>query len=182
MLRRGYDALVLRLLRCSRHRLPAGSSCSGVLLLLGVSWGFISFRLKAPSADAELAVRVRPTMRPSTRACNPSNVMARSVDGDVQAHTLVWVQPHPWTIRHGLLSEPMRRPAGSCPHVEDMRYPSESRYGLLERLVGLCDDVDLLAEGCDADALRRLLAPPPAALCATSLAKACSRAGLHIAK
>src|SRR5262245_14622285 len=40
-------------------------------------------------------------------------------------------------IRHGYdqESEPMSRLLGSSPHVEDMRYPSESRYGLFERLV-----------------------------------------------
>src|SRR5215470_15724468 len=52
-------------------------------------------------------------------------------------------------IRHGYdqESEPMSRLLGSSPHVEDMRYPSESRYGLFERLVDLCNDVGLLAEG-----------------------------------
>jgi len=33
-----------------------------------------------------------------------------------------------------ILSEPMRRQAGSSPHIEDMRYPSESRYGFFSQL------------------------------------------------
>jgi hypothetical protein len=42
-----------------------------------------------------------------------------------------------------------------------MRYPSESRYGLFERLVSLCNDVGLLAKEYEADAVRRLYAPRP---------------------
>src|SRR5262245_19345927 len=55
-----------------------------------------------------IAVRVQPTMLRSTRTYNPSNVMARSVDDDGWAHTLVLVQPHPWMIRHGLGYRPSR--------------------------------------------------------------------------
>src|SRR5262245_37748845 len=40
-------------------------------------------------------------MLPSTHAHNPSDVMARSVDCDGLAHTLVLVQPHSWMIRLG---------------------------------------------------------------------------------
>jgi hypothetical protein len=68
-------------------------------------------------------------------------------------------RPRPWMIRATVLSEPMRRPAGSAPHVEDMRDPSESRYGLFERVVSSCNDVGLLAEEYEAEDVRRLHAP-----------------------